>query len=87
FGEKKTLFLIHYRNISGGLYSFRETLPDEGDMDFYLVMKALRDVGYTYGVDPDHLPSVPGDPQSGRQSYAYGFGYIKAMIQAVYGEE
>lgn len=86
FGEKKTIFLVHYRNLIGGRYSFCEALPDEGDMDFYRVLKALKDVGYTYGVDPDHLPSCPDDPACRLQAYAYAFGYSKAMIQAVYGE-
>jgi mannonate dehydratase len=86
FGDKKTIFLVHYRNIKGGRYSFRETLPDEGDVDMWRVIKALKDVGYTYGVDPDHVPSCPDDPACRLQGYAYCFGYIKAMIQAVYGE-
>ncbi len=86
FGSRNTIFLVHYRNLLGGLYSFREALPDEGDMDFYRVLKALKDVGYCYGIDPDHVPHTADDPQGTRQSYAYCFGYINAMIQAVYGE-
>ena len=56
FGNRNTIFLVHYRNLLGGRYSFRETLPDEGDMDFHRVLKALKDTGYCYGIDPDHVP-------------------------------
>jgi mannonate dehydratase len=75
---------VHYRNLLGGRYSFREALPDEGDMDFCKVLKTLKDVGYCYGIDPDHVPRTEDDPLGYYQSYAYCFGYINAMIQAVY---
>ena len=84
FGTRNTIFLVHYRNLLGKRYSFREALPDEGDMDFYRVLKALKDVGYCYGIDPDHVPGCADDPNRNHQSYAYCFGYINAMIQAVY---
>lgn len=87
FGERDTIFLVHYRNLMGKRYSFREALPDEGDMDFYKVLKALKNVGYSYGIDPDHVPRTSEDPKGYYQSYAYCFGYINAMIQAVYGED
>jgi len=84
FGSRDTIFLVHYRNLMGKRYSFREALPDEGDMNFVRVLKALRDVGYCYGIDPDHVPHTADDPHKTYQAYAYCFGYINAMIQAVY---
>ncbi|MBD06509.1 MAG: mannonate dehydratase [Gemmatimonadetes bacterium] len=84
FGGRDTIFLVHYRNLIGGRYSFREALPDEGDMDFCKVLRALKDVGYCYGIDPDHVPYCKDDPQGSYQGYAYCFGYINAMIQSVY---
>jgi len=53
-------------------------------MDFFKVLKALKDVGYCYGIDPDHVPRSADDPKGYYQSYSYCFGYINAMIQAVY---
>ncbi len=35
---------------------------------------------------PDHAPGHK-DPASGRQAFAFEFGYIKAMIQAVMDED
>jgi len=84
FGKEGSIFLVHYRNIQGGKYSFRESLPDEGEMNFVRVLKTLKDVGYTYGIDPDHVPRNDDDPNNNYQSYAYCFGYINAMIQAIY---
>ena len=89
FGERKKLFNIHYRNIRGGLYRFQEVWPDEGDVDMHEVARTLRDVGYEYMLMPDHAPSHPDDQApagvSGRvnQAWAFQFGYIVAMIQAV----
>jgi mannonate dehydratase len=77
---------FHYRNLLGQRYSFREALPDEGGMDFCRVLRALKDTGYSFGIDPDHVPRTEDDPKGTYQSYAYCFGYINAMIQAVYGE-
>ena len=84
-GERGKIFLIHLRNIRGRRNNFQEVYPDEGDMDFYKVMKVLRDVEYPYMIMPDHMPRHPEDPE-GRQAFAFGFGYIKALIQAVNSE-
>jgi mannonate dehydratase len=86
FGSRNSIFLVHYRNLLGQRYSFREALPDEGGMDFCRVLRALKDTGYSFGIDPDHVPRTEDDPKGTYQSYAYCFGYINAMIQAVYGE-
>jgi len=34
---------------------------------------------------PDHMPRHPDDPGS-LQSFAFGYGYIRALIQAVNSE-
>ena len=51
-------------------------------MDMLDVMRTLHEVDYPYMVMPDHLPRHPDDP-GGRQAFAFGYGYIKALIQAV----
>jgi len=85
-GQRKQIFNIHFRNIRGGFNKFEEVYPDEGDMDFYQVMRTLRDVDYPYMVMPDHLPIHPDDPYL-RQGFAFTYGYIKALIQAVNSEQ
>jgi len=82
FGERRKIFNIHFRNIRGGRDEFQETFPDEGDMDMVAVMRSLKQVGYSFMVMPDHLPQHADDPQ-GDQAFAFGYGYIKALLQAV----
>jgi mannonate dehydratase len=84
-GERKKLHQIHMRNIKGGLHDFAEVFPDEGDMDFFAIMRVLRDVEFPYSICPDHMPRHPDDPD-GLQAFAFGYGYIKALIQAVNSE-
>ncbi|HIG15869.1 MAG TPA: D-mannonate dehydratase [Candidatus Handelsmanbacteria bacterium] len=82
FGERKKIHLIHFRNIFGGRCKFQEVWPDEGVMDMYVLMKTLHEVGYPHMVVPDHAPASDA-PGSREQSFAFQFGYIRAMLQAV----
>ena len=70
------------RNIKGGWDNFQEVYPDNGDMDFFEVIKALRDVDYPYMVMPDHVPHHAATGST-EQAFSFAYGYIKAMIQAV----
>ena len=93
FGKRRKIFNIHFRNIRGGLHNFQEVWPDEGDVDMYKVAQTLRHVEYPYMLMPDHAPSHPDDTSppgvSGRvrQAWAFQFGYIIALIQAVNSEK
>jgi mannonate dehydratase len=84
-GERGKLHQVHMRNIRGGLGDFEEVYPDEGDMDFFQVMRVLRDVQFPGSICPDHMPRHRDDPGS-LQSFAFGYGYVKALIQAVNSE-
>ncbi len=84
-GDRKQIFNVHFRNIIGGYGSFQEVYPDNGDMDMFQVIKALRDVGYDGMVMPDHIP-VHANREAGLQGFAFAFGYIKALIQAAGSE-
>jgi mannonate dehydratase len=76
---------VHLRNIRGGLHDFAEVYPDEGEMELFAVMRILRDAGYTGSILPDHMPRHPDD-LGGLQAFAFGYGYIRALIQAVTAE-
>ncbi len=84
-GERGKIHQIHMRNIRGGLHDFAEVYPDEGDMDFFQVMRILRDTQFAYSICADHMPSHPDDPGK-LQAFAFGNGYIKALIHAVNSE-
>ena len=76
---------VHMRNIRGGLYDFAEVYPDEGDVDFFQVMRILRDTQFAFSICADHMPSHPDDPGK-LQAFAYGNGYIRALIHSVNAE-
>ena len=76
---------VHMRNIRGGLNNFEEVYPDEGEMDFLKIMRILRDSPFSLSICPDHMPGHPDDPGK-LQAFAFGYGYIKALIHAVNSE-
>ena len=82
FGERKKIFNVHFRNIKGGLGSFVEVFPDEGDINMIRALKVYKEVGYEYMIMPDHVPGI-GGPEPGKVGFAYTFGYIHAALQAV----
>lgn len=84
FGERRKLFNVHFRNISGRRLSFMETFPDEGDMDMWASMRLYAELGYEYMLMPDHVPAMSG--QDGDSvAFAFCYGYIAALLQAVEG--
>jgi mannonate dehydratase len=83
--DRGKIHQIHMRNIRGGLNDFAEVYPDEGEMDFLKIMRILRDSDFSMSICPDHMPSHPDDPGK-LQAFAYGTGYIKALIHAVTSE-
>jgi mannonate dehydratase len=82
FGAKKKIFKVHFRNVSSPLPRFRETFVDNGYMDMYQVMKALREVKFDGIVVPDHVPGG-GYPAA---NSSYTIGYIKALRDRVNSE-
>jgi mannonate dehydratase len=82
FGSRKKIFNVHFRNIRGHRNDFQETFPDEGDIDFVKAIRTYREVGYPYLLMPDHVPLATNDPR-GLQSFAFCYGYIRALIQAL----
>jgi mannonate dehydratase len=82
FGGRKKIFNIHFRNIRGKRDDFQEVYPDEGDMDMLQVARTLQEVDYEFMLMPDHVPGHPDDPQ-GLQAFAFAYGHIAGILQAV----
>jgi len=82
FGSRQKIFNVHFRNIRGRRDDFQEVYPDEGEVDFVEAIKVYREVGYPYMLMPDHVPQAPGDP-NGQQSFAFCYGYIRGLLQAL----
>lgn len=81
---------VHFRNVRGQLPRFAEVFLDEGDIDMRRAMEIYRDNGFNGPYMMDHTPRFPGtlSDRSGRADWlgkAYANGYIRALIQTVYG--
>ncbi len=48
------------------------------------VLRTYREVGYDGMLMPDHVPAIEGD-EGGKRAFAFGFGYIRGLLQAVQG--
>ena len=78
FGERNKIFKVHLRNVNTTLPHFVETFLDNGYMDMYKVMKALREVNFNGVVIPDHIPSMTDNHRVGM---AFTIGYMKALLE------
>jgi mannonate dehydratase len=81
FGARGKIYEVHFRNVTGPLPRFAETFPDDGYMDMYQVMKALRQVKFTGAAEPDHVPDLVGDSGMRRAGSAYIIAYMKALLR------
>ena len=81
-GGQKRIFNIHFRNIVGKRDDFQEVYPDEGDMYMPQVLRSLYEIDYPFMLMPDHMPQHDDDP-NGRMAFAYGYGYIKGLLQSL----
>ncbi len=84
FGSRQKIFNVHFRNIRGGAFDFQETFPDAGDVDMLAALRTYQEVKYEGMLMPDHVPAIAGDA-GGRQAFAFAFGYIRGLLQAVQG--
>lgn len=78
FGAQRKLFKVHFRNVDHPLPHFVETFIDDGYMDMYQIMKALREVDFRGVMIPDHIPRMANDQRVGT---AYTIGYMKALLK------
>ncbi len=82
-GSRGHIYQVHFRNVSSPMPDFHETMPDNGYMNMYKIMKALAEVNFNGMVVPDHVPRIVESDACELAGEAYIFGYIKALIQAV----
>jgi mannonate dehydratase len=78
FGGEK-IWKIHFRNVDAPLPLFKETFVDNGYVDMYEVLRALREVNFDGAILPDH---VPGDATH----TSYTLGYMRALRDRVNAE-
>ena len=78
FGSRGKIFKIHFRDVNAPLPHFVETFVDDGYMDMYKVMRALREVNFNGVMIPDHIPEMIG---GGRAGTAYSIAYMTALLK------
>ena len=96
FGRKGRIFLVHLRNVRGNLATtgaFEESMLDEGDLNIPKIMFALKKIGYSGCINPDHILRLnDGYDHSdhpnkqwrhNKAAWAYSIGYIKAIMAAL----
>lgn len=83
-GGRDKIVYVHFRDIQGTPRSFREVFIDEGQTDMWKAMETYKAAGFSGPFMMDHTPSFPQEKAAwvGR---AYAVGYMRAMIQTVYG--
>lgn len=84
-GGRDKIGYVHFRNIVGTPYDFQEVFIDEGDQNMLEAMKTYKEIGFRGPFMMDHTPRFP-DPFDSWHGHAYANGYIKALIQMVYGK-
>jgi mannonate dehydratase len=101
FGQRRKIFNVHFRNIKGRRDRFTEAFPDDGDIDMLRAVRTYREVGYEGMLMPDHVPLVGGSGTEAAyaynlggqsalgdghlESFAFAYGYLRGLIQAVQG--
>ena len=84
FGRRGKIHHVHFRNVRGSRRYFEEVFIDEGDIDMRRAMETYRDNGFAGPFMMDHTPTFPaGDSE--RLGKAYANGYIRRLLQEVYG--
>jgi mannonate dehydratase len=81
---KQKIAWVHFRNVRGQLPHFEEVFIDEGDINMRRTMEIYRDNGFEGPFMMDHTPKLPFD-RADWIGKAYAIGYIRALIQTVYG--
>ncbi len=85
--SKNKIAWVHFRNVRGQLPRFAEVFIDEGDIDMRRAMEIYRDNGFNGPYMMDHTPRFPLSPERSQWlGKAYAIGYIRALIQTVYGQ-
>lgn len=86
FVEQKKVFLVHFRNVSGTVPYFEETLLEDGYGNMYALMKQLVRCGYDGCIHVDHVPVWTEMGGGTKASFAYCTGYMKALLHCAMAE-
>lgn len=83
FGERGKIFYVHLRDVQGPVEDFTECFLGDGNCDPVESIRALKQVGFTGFILPDHVPRMIGDGDWCHRGRAWTVGYIQALIASV----
>ncbi len=84
FVRMNRVYTIHFRNVSGTLPYFEETLLEDGYMDMYRIVQLLVEENYTGPIYVDHVLRYDRETGGEKAAFAYATGYMKGLIGAAY---
>ena len=75
---------VHFRDARGTAEAFAETFHDNGPTDMAAAIRALREIGFSGPIRPDHVPQLEGE-DDGEPGYTmlgrlFAYGYIRGLI-------
>lgn len=80
FTEQGKIFVVHFRNVSGTMPYFEETLLEDGYGDMHAILEQLARCGYDGPLNIDHSFFNPDGKGMSKISEAYFLGYLKGML-------
>ena len=81
FGSRNRIIYIHFRDVQGQVPCFNECFVNEGNLDKFEVVKALKEVGFDGFLITDHVPNMVDDTHWGHRGRAYAIGYMTALVE------
>lgn len=82
---KAKIFFVHFRNVTGDKYRFRETFHDNGDIDMAQMIDLYRLCGIDVPVRVDHVPTMAGETETTGYTALgrlYALGYLRGLLEA-----
>lgn len=86
FVKQDKVFIVHFRNVSGTVPYFEETLLEDGYMKMYPAMRRLVENDYSGTIHVDHVPDYVASCGGTDSSFAYSIGYMKALLSCAMEE-
>lgn len=83
FTQQKKIFIVHFRNVSGTIPYFEETLLEDGYADMHEIMEQLVRCGYDGQINIDHAFFNTDGKSMSQVSEAYLMGYMKGMLHSI----
>lgn len=87
---KNKIFFVHFRNVRGNKFNFRETFHDNGEIDMAAALRLYKkycpDIAKNIPIRVDHVPTLAGEESrvSGYDALGrlFAIGYLKGIDEA-----